>query len=77
MEIKIAPELNEVVIDKYSIHTDWEGGITYECPIDELRKKYTDEQLKADFCCAIALSSRFYQIEQLLNMHYKVEGKLK
>ena len=37
-DIKIAPDLNEVEVADDSIHTDWNGGITYKAKLADIRK---------------------------------------
>lgn len=76
MDIKIAPELNEVEVADDSIHTDWNGGITYKASLADIRKKYGDEYLKQSFSTAIALCSKLWQVEQVLNRHFHKQGHI-
>lgn len=75
-DIKIAPDLNEVEVADDSIHTDWNGGITYKASLADIRKKYGDEYLKQSFSTAIALCSKAWQVEQALNRHFRKRGHI-
>lgn len=75
-DIKIAPDLNEVEVADDSIHTDWNGGITYKAKLADIRKKYGDKYLKESFSTAIALCSKIWQVEQVLNRHFRKQGHI-
>ena len=75
-DIKIAPDLNEVEVADDSIHTDWNGGITYKASLADIRKKHGDEYLKQSFSTAIALCSKLWQVEQVLNRHFCKRGHI-
>ena len=75
-DIKIAPELDEVEVADDSIHTDWNGGIIYKAKLADIRKKYGDEYLKQSFSTAIALCSKLWQVEQVLNRHFRKRGHI-
>ena len=75
-DIKIAPDLNEVEVADDSIHTDWNGGITYKAKLADIRKKHGDEYLKQSFSTAIALCSEPWQVEQVLNRHFLKQGHI-
>ena len=75
-DIKIAPDLNEVEVADDSIHTDWNGGITYKASLADIRKKHGDEYLKQSFSTAIALCSKIWQVEQVLNSHFRKCGHI-
>ena len=62
--IKIAPSIDEVVLCGDELRTDWNGGIVYRA--DGL-SQYEEESLKRAFCTGIALSSRPWQLERLMN----------
>ena len=75
-DIKIAPDLNEVEVADDSIHTDWNGGITYKASLADIRKKHGDEYLKQSFSTAIALCSKAWQVEHVLNRHFRKQGHI-
>ena len=75
-DIKIAPDLNEVEVADDSIHTDWNGGITYKAKLADIRKKHGDEYLKQSFSTTIALCSKAWQVEQVLNRHFRKQGHI-
>lgn len=69
--IKIAPDLEEINVDGCVIATDFNGmHIQYTC-----ERKWEPNSLKKCFQTAIALSSKIWQLENLMNM-CKVKGKL-
>lgn len=74
--IKIAPDLDEITIDDEKIHTDWNGGITYKGNIAAIRKAFKDDWLKSQFQQAIALVSKPWQLENILNNFFQIEGKV-
>lgn len=74
--IKIAPDLNEVEVADDSIHTDWNGGITYKASLADIRKKHGDKYLKQSFCTAIALCNKKWLVEQVLNRHFLKQGHI-
>lgn len=74
--IKIAPDLDEIKLDDEKIHTDWNGGITYSGPIGKLRKIFQDSWIIKQFQTAIALCSKYWQVERLLNDYFKIKGKI-
>ena len=74
--IKIVPDLNEVEVADDSIHTDWNGGITYKASLSDIRKKHGDKYLKESFSTAIALCSKAWQVEQVLNRHFRKRGHI-
>jgi hypothetical protein len=75
-DIKIAPDLNEVEVTDDSIHTEWNGGITYKAKLADIRKKHGDKYLKESFSTAIALCSKLWQVEQVLNRHFRKQGHI-
>lgn len=75
-KVQMAPESNEVEVTNDSIHTDWNGGITYKARLADIRKKYGDEYLKQSFSTAIALCSKLWQVEQVLNRHFRKRGHI-
>lgn len=76
MTIKIAPDLDEINVTDSAISTDWNGGISYNCDTTRLRGVYTEQALKCAFQQAIALSSKHWQVERLLNDYFRIEGKI-
>lgn len=73
MKIQIAPRADQITITENSIHTDWNGGITYTA---EGLSKYKDEYLKECFSTAICLVSKMWQLEELLNNHLNLQGRI-
>ena len=74
--IKIAPDLNEIKIDDKNISTEWNGGITYTGDIASIRKAYKDDWIIKQFQTAIALCSKPWQLERILNDYFKIDGKI-
>ena len=74
--IKIAPDLDEIYINDEKIVTEWNGGIEYSGPIGKLREIFKDDWIKKQFQTAIAICSKYWQIERLLNDYFKIEGKI-
>lgn len=75
-DIKIAPYLDEVEVADDAIHINWNGGITYKARLADIRKKHGDEYLKESFSTAIALCSKLWQVEQVLNRHFRKRGHI-
>lgn len=75
-KMQMAPELDEVEVTDDSIHTEWNGGITYKAKLSDIRKKYGDKYLKESFSTAIALCSKLWQVEQVLNRHFRKQGHI-
>ena len=71
--IKIAPNLDEIEVGANYVQTDWNGGIRYEA---EGLDRYKEDYLKQCFSTAIAMSGRRWQLEQMLNNHLNVEGRV-
>ena len=76
MDIKIAPDLEEITVTDTCIYTRWNGGICYKARLKPIRQFQGDEWLKECFRAAIALGSKSWQVEQLLNRHFKKRGHL-
>lgn len=74
--IKIAPDLNEIKIDDKSISTEWNEGITYTGDIASIRKAFKDDWIIKQFQTAIALCSKPWQLECILNDYFKIDGKI-
>lgn len=74
--IKIAPSLNEVTLNKNVVSTEFNNmKISYVIPED----KYTEASqlvLRQNFSMGIALSSKLWFLEDLLNRHFGWDGKL-
>jgi hypothetical protein len=78
--IKIAPNMEEITITERAITTEWSDGITYECSeadMSYLRQTYTEWALKKAFQTAIALASKPWNIKQMLNTYFRVDGWVK
>lgn len=71
--IRIAPTAEEITITDDYIFADFAGGIKYTA---EGLDKYKHDYLKACFSTAIALCSKRWQIEDILNGHLKLNGKI-
>ena len=71
--IKIAPSHDEVIIEGNEVRTDFAGGIVYRA---EGLGKFKDEYIKASFCTAIALASKKWQLEDILNSHFCLNGEI-
>lgn len=76
MEIKIAPNYEEIVISDNSLSTEWNGGIVYKANLKHLRKLHGDDYLIENFRTAIALCSKWWQVERLLNSFFHLKGKI-
>ena len=48
-EIKIAPDLEEIVVSDTAISTEWNGGICYKADLKAIRAKMGDSNLKTAF----------------------------
>ena len=75
-DIKIAPDQNEIQVSDTEIHTEWNNGITYKARLKDLRNFQGDEWLKECFRAAIALCSKSWQVEQVLNRHFHKRGHI-
>lgn len=76
MKIKIAPNLNEVTLEKNVVSAEFNGmTISYTMPEDQYLEKNPLE-VKQNLREGIALSSNLWFLEDLLNHHYGWEGKL-
>lgn len=74
--IKIAPSLNEVAQTKNVVCTIFNGmKISYTMPEDRYMERNPLEVRKA-LCEGIALSSKLWFLEDLLNRFFGWEGKL-
>ena len=71
--IQIAPYANEISVSSNTIHTDFAGGITYTA---EGLDQYEENSLKDCFSAAIAMTSRPWQLERLLNETLELNGKI-
>lgn len=74
--IKIAPDLDEIKIDDKSISIEWNRGITYTGDIALIRKAFKDDWIIKQFQTAIALCSKPWQLERILNYYFKIDGKI-
>ena len=74
--IKIAPDLDEIYINDEKIVTEWDGGIEYSGPIGKLREIFKDDWIIKQFQTAIAITSKPWQLERILNDYFKIEGKI-
>lgn len=71
--IKIAPDLDEIIVEANVMRTDFAGGVTYEA--DGLNK-YDERFLKESFQAAIAMAGKRWVLEQVLNAHFHLDGKI-
>ena len=74
--IKIAPDLDEIYINDEKICTEWNYGIEYSGPIGTIREMYKDEWIKKQFQTAIAICSKSWQLEKVLNDYFGIKGKI-
>ena len=75
--IKIAPDLNEVRLTKNVVSTEFNNmKISYTMPEDKYLQK-NPLVVKQALRDGIALSSKLWFLEDLLNRHFEWEGKLK
>ena len=72
--IKIAPNLDEIEVGANYVSTEWNGGIRYEA---EGLDQYEEESLKQCFSTAIAMSSKPWQLERMLNECLGLKGVVK
>ena len=71
--IKIAPYPNEIEVGANYVKTEWNGGIRYEA---EGLDQYEEESLKQCFSTAIAMSSKPWQLERMLNECLGLNGRV-
>ena len=72
--IKIAPNLDEIEVGANYVSTEWNGGIRYEA---EGLDRYKEDYLKQCFSTAIAMSSKPWQLERMLNECLGLKGVVK
>ena len=75
--IQVAPSKEDCRIESKKVIGVMNGRtFVFELPINVAmpRKKAVRETMIANFCEAIELCSKFWQIEYLLNKHGKIEG---
>ena len=70
--IKIAPDLDEIYINDEKIVTEWNGGITYKADLSAIRNAFKDDWLKSQFHQAIALVSKPWQLENILQVFHRL-----
>lgn len=74
--IKIAPDASECRIIGNEVIAEWNGRtLVYRIPDDIEIYAYQHEGIIENFRTAIAMSSRPWQAERLLNEHYEINGK--
>ena len=71
--IQIAPNAEQIVVTETAIHTNWNGGITYTA---EGLDRYKADYLRECFSTAIALCPKRWQVEDILNRHLGLAGKI-
>ena len=76
IDIKIAPDLDEIVVSDTAISTEWNYGICYKADLKAVRAKMGDRSLKVAFQTAIALSSKQWQVADVLNRYLHLEGHM-
>lgn len=72
--IKIAPSTDEIEVTENSISTKFSGGITYTT---NGLSNFKDEYLKEVFSAAIAMSSKRWKIEYILDKTLNLKGSVK
>lgn len=71
--IQIAPYSHEVEVGANYVKTEWNGGIRYEA---EGLDRYKEDYLKQCFSTAIALSSKKWQLERIMNECLNLNGRV-
>lgn len=71
--IQIAPYAHEIEVGANYVKTEWNGGICYEA--DGL-DQYKEAGLKECFSTAIALSSKKWQLERIMNECLNLNGRV-
>lgn len=71
--IQIAPYSHEIEVGANYVKTEWNGGIRYEA---EGLDQYEEESLKQCFSTAIAMSSKPWQLERMLNECLGLNGRV-
>lgn len=78
--LQIAPRREQVRLTDTSITTDWNGGITFECVEAGMRAllwKYNPDYIRDVFSGAIAMSSKPWQVKELISRTLEVDGEIK
>ena len=70
--IKIAPDLEEIVVSDTAVSTEWNGGICYIAELKALRETMG----AVAFQTAIALSSKQWQVADALNRYFHIDGHM-
>ena len=71
--IQIAPYAHEIEVGANYVETKWNGGIRYEA--DGL-DQYEEAGLKECFSAAIAMSSKPWQLERIMNECLNLNGRV-
>ena len=74
--IKIAPDLEEIVVSDTAISTEWNGGICYKADLKAKREKMGDRNIAVAFQTAIALCSKQWQVADALNRYFHIDGHM-
>lgn len=74
--IKIAPDLEEIVVSDMAVSTEWNGGICYIADLKALRETMGDRNIAVAFQTAIALSSKQWQVANALNRYFHIDGHI-
>lgn len=80
IKYQIAPKREEVKLTESAITTDWNGGITFECGEAGMRAllcKYNPDYIRDVFIGAIAMSSKRWQVKELISRTLEVDGEIK
>lgn len=76
MKIKLAPNLEEIKVENNCVSTTFNGlNIEYTMPLDQYLTKNPTEVKKA-LQTGIALSSKLWTLEEVLNNYFKWNGLL-
>ena len=70
--IKIAPNAEEVFVEGNEVRTDFAGGIVYRA--NGLTERFKESFIIECFRYAIALSSKRWQLQEILNNHFQLDG---
>lgn len=71
--IQIAPYDDEITISGNTVSTEFAGGIKY---IAEGLDRFKEEVVKRAFSTAIAIASKRWHLEEMLNEYFKLDGKV-
>lgn len=71
--VQIAPYPEEVTISGNTVSTEFAGGIKYTA---EGLEHFKEEVVKSAFSVAIAVASKRWELEEMLNEYFRLDGKV-